>query len=464
MISYPFTSRVTYDAQSLPIYDRAVDSAFLRRFYKAYWDDGVFYKPSTSFAVTATGTGMNVQVQPGMAQVQGAFCLEDTVQTLPIAAADASLNRIDSVVLRLDLSLDKRDISLAVVSGVAAVSPVAPALTRNNTTWELGIANVLVSAGASVVTQRDVEDTRLDDTRCGAVAQTVGELDTSGFFAQLTAMIARLREEIGEVETGTAAMLRSVYDPGDDGVNICVQEYECSKSGSVYALTGEGAVGRFKVPAAWSAGDTWTVNGVAVPAYCGADAADGDSVVAGRWVLFTFDGSRLDFNGGGGLSAFKLAQATAADTDVLTGKKYYAGDKAIKEGTMPNRGAVSEAIYPGDSYIIPIGYHNGNGSVTAKRSYKTVYLGQQTAAYTNFTYDVKSHYGSIYDKLSRSNFYTVPYAWSGNSTDVAASGSGALADYVSYNANTGMLTVGAQSYGKAGAFISNVLFKVYMIY
>lgn len=213
MISYPFTSRVTYDAQSLPIYDRAVDSAFLRRFYKAYWDDGVFYKPSTSFAVTATGTGMNVQVQPGMAQVQGAFCLEDTVQTLPIAAADASLNRIDSVVLRLDLSLDKRDISLAVVRGVAAVSPVAPALTRNNTTWELGIANVLVSAGAGVITQRDVEDTRLDDTRCGAVAQTVGELDTSGFFAQLTAMIARLREEIGEVETGTAAMLRSVYDP-----------------------------------------------------------------------------------------------------------------------------------------------------------------------------------------------------------------------------------------------------------
>lgn len=366
MIFYPFTSRVTYDKQSLPIYDRAVDSAFLRRFYKAYWDDGVFYKPSTSFAVTATGTGMNVQVQPGMAQVQGAFCLEDTVQTLPIAAADASLNRIDSVVLRLDLSLEKRDISLAVISGVAAVSPVAPALTRNNTTWELGIANVLVSAGAGVITQRDVEDTRLDDTRCGAVAQTVGELDTSGFFAQLTAMIARLREEIGEVETGTAAMLRSVYDPGNDGVNICVQEYECRKSGSVYALTGEGAVGRFKVSAAWSAGDTWTVNGKAVPAYCGADAADGDCVVAGRWVLFTFDGTRLDFNGGGGLSNAKLAQATAADTDVLTGKKYYAGGKTIREGKMPNRGNWGTTIAPGGAVTVPAGYHNGSGQVAVR--------------------------------------------------------------------------------------------------
>ena len=371
MISYPFTSRVTYDAQSLPIYDRAVDSAFLRRFYKAYWDDGVFYKPSTSFAVTATGTGMNVQVQPGMAQVQGAFCLEDTVQTLPIAAADASLNRIDSVVLRLDLSLDKRDISLAVVSGVAAVSPVAPALTRNNTTWELGIANVLVSAGAGVITQRDVEDTRLDDTRCGAVAQTVGELDTSGFFAQLTAMIARLREEIGDVETGTAAMLRSVYDPGDDGVNICVQEYECSKSGNVYALTGEGAVGRFKVPAAWSAGDTWTVNGVAVPAYCGADAADGDCVVTGRWITFVYDGTRLDFNGGGGLSAGKLAQATATEADVLANSTFYAKDKTLRTGNVPRRGDWGATIAPGESVTVPDGKHDGGGRVSAK-ALKTV--------------------------------------------------------------------------------------------
>lgn len=365
MISYPFTSRVTYDAQSLPIYDRAVDSAFLRRFYKAYWDDGVFYKPSTSFAVTATGTGMNVQVQPGMAQVQGAFCLEDTVQTLPIAAADASLNRIDSVVLRMDLSLDKRDISLAVVNGVAAVSPVAPTLTRNNTTWEMGIANVLVSAGAGVITQRDVEDTRLDDTRCGAVAQTVGELDTSGFFAQLTAMIARLREEIGEVETGTAAMLRSVYDPGNDGVNICVQEYECTKSGNVYALTGEGAVGRFKVPAAWSAGDTWTVNGVAVPAYCGADAADGDCVVAGRWITFVYDGTRLDFNGGGGLSAGKLAQATATEADVLANSTFYAAGKGLRTGNVPRRGNWGATLTPGGSVTVPGGKHDGGGVVSA---------------------------------------------------------------------------------------------------
>ena len=425
MISYPFTSCVTYDAQSLPIYDRAVDSAFLRRFYKAYWDDGVFYKPSTSFTVTATGTGMNVQVQPGMAQVQGAFCLEDTVQTLPIAAADASLNRIDSVVLRLDLSLDKRDISLAVISGVAAVSPVAPALTRNNTTWELGIANVLVSAMAGVITQRDVEDTRLDDTRCGAVAQTVGELDTSGFFAQLTAMIARLREEIGDVETGTAVMLRSVYDPGNDGVNICVQEYECSKSGSVYALTGKGAVGRFKVPAAWSAGDTWTVNGVAVPAYCGADAADGDCVVTGRWITFVYDGTRLDFNGGGGLSAGKLAQATATEADVLANSTFYAKDKTLRTGNVPRRGDWGATIAPGESVTVPDGKHDGGGRVSAK-ALKTVTITMATGGgpwsytFTGGTLvgirDIARSGDSSEIGLLHISGNTITMEWSGNGT------------------------------------------------
>lgn len=166
----------------------------------------------------------------------------------------------------------------------------------------------------------------------------------------------------------------STLDPADLGADVCVQVYTCVKSGKVYALKGTGAVGRFKVPAAWSAGDTWTVNGKAVPAYCGADAADGDSVVAGRWVLFTFDGSRLDFNGGGGLSASKLAQATATEGNVLAGKRFYAADKTLKEGTMPNRGAVDTTINPGSSYAVPAGYHNGEGRVKAATWTKDKYL------------------------------------------------------------------------------------------
>lgn len=130
------------------------------------------------------------------------------------------------------------------------------------------------------------------------------------------------------------------YDPTEAGpANVTVQPYTCVKTGSVYALTGSGAIGRCKIPAAWASGDTFTVNGEAVPAYCGADAVDGDCIVAGRWVLFTFDGTQLNFNGGGGLTASKLALATATEAYVLEGRKFYAGDKTLRTGIMRDNGA-----------------------------------------------------------------------------------------------------------------------------
>lgn len=426
-----------------------------------------------NLSVTANGD-MTVSVSDGVGwlandKADGTVFWNDTKEQtgselqLTIPLPDAILPRIDRIVVSWDTVDYAEKPRIEVLKGTPNNAPTAPELTNNTLKRQISLARIYVAAAVSSISADSITDERLDPAVCGLVTDWVS-VDTTTIQAQFSALLEKVKTELAQLHGGTAMMTKAQYDPAGGGLNICVQEYECSKSGSVYALTGEGAVGRFKVPAAWSAGDTWTVNGVAVPAYCGADAADGDSVVAGRWITFVYDGTRLDFNGGGGLSNAKLAQATATEDNVLAGNKFYAGGKTIKEGKMPNRGAVSEAIYPGDSYEIPIGYHNGSGSVTAKRSYKTVYLGQQTAAFTNFTYDVKSHYGSIYDKLSRSNFYTVPYAWSGNSTDVATSGSGALADYVSYNANTGMLTVGAQSYGQAGAFISNVLFKVYMIY
>ena len=87
----------------------------------------------------------------------------------------------------------------------------------------------------------------------------------------------------------------------------------------------------------------WTVNGKSVPAYCGADAVDGDTIVAGRWVLFSYDGTQLNFSGGGGLSLGKLAQATAKPGQVLAGVPYYAGNKTLKKEPCLTAGKTSTA-------------------------------------------------------------------------------------------------------------------------
>lgn len=245
-------------------------------------------------------------------------------------------------------------------------------------------------------------------------------------------------DTMNDLERRVAAGFTELDPTGAGGGEVTVQPYTCTKTGKVYALNGTGAVGRCKIPASWAAGDSFTVNGAAVPAYCGADTVDGDTIVKGRWVLFFYDGTQLNFNGGGGLSASKLALATATEGNVLAGNKFYAGNKTIKEGTltltgnvtadkmlegssgyandahsivkgnMPNRGSWGATLSPGGVATIPSGFHDGNGQVAAV-SLKTMTI-TMAISYGDWVYTLPS--GTL---VGVSNI-----AASGNSSEIAS--------------------------------------------
>lgn len=245
-------------------------------------------------------------------------------------------------------------------------------------------------------------------------------------------------DTMNDLERRVAAGFTELDPTGAGGGEVTVQPYSCTKTGKVYALNGTGAVGRCKIPASWAAGDSFTVNGAAVPAYCGADTVDGDTIVKGRWVLFFYDGTQLNFNGGGGLSASKLALATATEGNVLAGNKFYAGNKTIKEGTltltgnvtadkmlegssgyandahsivkgnMPNRGSWGATLSPGGVATIPSGFHDGNGQVAAV-SLKTMTI-TMAISYGDWVYTLPS--GTL---VGVSNI-----AASGNSSEIAS--------------------------------------------
>lgn len=260
-------------------------------------------------------------------------------------------------------------------------------------------------------------------------------------------------DTMNDLERRVAAGFTEMDPTGAGGGEVTVQPYSCTKTGKVYALNGTGAVGRCKIPASWAAGDSFTVNGAAVPAYCGADAVDGDTIVKGRWVLFFYDGTQLNFNGGGGLSTSKLALATATEGNVLAGNKFYAGSKTIKEGTltltgnvtadkmlegssgyandahsivkgnMPNRGSWGATLSPGGVATIPSGFHDGSGQVTAV-SLKTVTITMaQSSMYWSYTFTggtligicdiAESAYTSEIQYLHISG-NTITMKWSGN--------------------------------------------------
>ncbi|WP_425371905.1 hypothetical protein [Gemmiger formicilis] len=263
-------------------------------------------------------------------------------------------------------------------------------------------------------------------------------------------------DTMNDLERRVAAGFTEMDPTGAGGGEVTVQPYTCEKKNGVYALIGSGAVGRCKIPASWAAGDSFTVNGVAVPAYCGADAVDGDTIVKGRWVLFFYDGTQLNFNGGGGLSTSKLALATATEGNVLAGNKFYAGSKTIKEGTltltgnvsadkmlegssgyaddahsivvgrMPNKGSWGTTINPGGEATIPAGYHNGNGKVTAV-SLKTMTITMAPSSmYWSYTFTGGTLVG-ICDIAETAYNHDIEYLHiSGNTITMKWSGNGSM--------------------------------------
>lgn len=387
-----------------------------------------------NLSVTANGD-MTVSVSDGVGwlandKADGTVFWNDTKEQtgselqLIIPLPDAILPRVDRIVVSWDTVDYAEKPRIEVLKGTPNKAPTAPELTNNTLKRQISLARINVAAAVSSISADSITDERLDPDVCGLVTDWVS-VDTTTMQAQFSSLLEKVKTELSQLHGGTAMMTKAQYDPSGGGLNICVQEYECSKSGSMYALTGEGAVGRFKVPAAWSAGDTWTVNGKAVPAYCGADVADGDCIVAGRWVLFTFDGTRLDFNGGGGLNAGKLAQATATEADVLANSTFYAKDKTLRTGNVPRRGDWGATIAPGESVTVPDGKHNGGGRVSAK-ALKTVTITMAPSSrYWSYTFTggtligicdiAESAYTSEIQYLHISG-NTITMRWSGNGT------------------------------------------------
>lgn len=83
--------------------------------------------------------------------------------------------------------------------------------------------------------------------------------------------------------------------------------------------------------------------------------------------------------GGGGGGVFS-GDVTATKANVLAGTTTVTSDSndEVVQGTMVNRGAVSQSLAINGSYTIPQGYHNGNGKVTqsiSTRAATTYYAG-----------------------------------------------------------------------------------------
>lgn len=233
LTAFPMDSQVTeIGDDGLPVYDRAFDSTDLREVYKTYFSNGYFADVGTSMHVIAA-SGMTATVEAGKVNIQGTlgFMTEDA--TVSFAAAGTS-DRIDTVVARLDLSVDKRCIELDVLKGTEG-STAAPTLTRDSTVWELGLANVKIPASSSSVIAANITDTRLDTDRCGVV-EPFAKLDTASLFDQVTAIIVKAGEDADQLVADTKAQLDAEVEQASGEIEADIGKLTRATNDAVSAM------------------------------------------------------------------------------------------------------------------------------------------------------------------------------------------------------------------------------------
>jgi hypothetical protein len=119
---------------------------------------GIIKGQLNELQVYADSTGMQVKAKSGQAYLNGHFYESDAEEVLPISMADATNTRIDRIIVRLDYTDDS--VKLAVLQGVPAVSPVAPALTQNTSRWEISLARISIDKNVSTIAAGNVTNER----------------------------------------------------------------------------------------------------------------------------------------------------------------------------------------------------------------------------------------------------------------------------------------------------------------
>lgn len=163
------------------VYDRTYTAEDVTSYLRQLVGNGVFPTPSNQLQVRAS-SGMTVIVESGEGWIDGHKLVNTADLELTLDNSDALVNRIDRIVFYADYNA--RTMGIEVKKGTGAVNPVAPALTRNASRYEMSLATITVNKQITAITGAMITDTRANSNECGWVAGLIQQVDTSTLFVQ----------------------------------------------------------------------------------------------------------------------------------------------------------------------------------------------------------------------------------------------------------------------------------------
>lgn len=211
--SYP------YDAGAGAAVNEAQWQSMARRFLAT----GVITGSLNQLAVSADGSVLGVSVATGDAFIEGFFYRNDAALAIPLATANATNPRIDTIVVRLDRTANTA--VLDKVTGTPAATPVAATLSQTDSLYELPLRDVLVPAGAGIIRAEDLRTDRR------AFSKNLSERDASAAYAAKTLVDAK-----GDLLVGSAADTLVRRAVGANGTVLTADSAEAD--GVKWAATG----------------------------------------------------------------------------------------------------------------------------------------------------------------------------------------------------------------------------------
>ena len=213
--------------------DRLYTAEDMNMPYKRIVSNGVFAKnseeSSTDFQVISAGS-MNVIVQPGNAIFKDKWAELTGQMVIAVPTSHTLLNRIDSIIVRIDENESERKGSIFLRSGEYAETPTAPALIDDGTIKEYRLANITVGANVETISQDVIEDTRPTD-ECGWVHNLLWDSDITATYkqwqAQFDTWFNKTKEQVVPL-TGEIQFLNNEYTTTKDNeatISLGIDKY-----------------------------------------------------------------------------------------------------------------------------------------------------------------------------------------------------------------------------------------------
>lgn len=192
--------------------------------YKRIVSNGVFAKTSeessTDFQVISNGS-MSVTILAGNGIFKDKWAELTSPQIIALATSHTLLDRIDSIIVRIDETEDVRAGSIIVRSGDYATNPTPPSLVDETNIKEYRLANVYVGANVETIGQDVIEDTR-PTAECGWVHNLLWDSDISATYKQWQAQFdnwfSKIKEQVVPL-TGNIKFLNNEYTTTEENEN-----------------------------------------------------------------------------------------------------------------------------------------------------------------------------------------------------------------------------------------------------